>query len=142
MIRRFPEFVQWPGPALQPRDDIRLCFSPNHPFKSEVPALSAGPRVNGHALQVRELRAGDTPDGCHLLYVAAADLDLLHRVRNRPLVTVGDQPDFCKLGGIINFRIISGRVRFDVNVDQAQLVGLKFDSQFLRLASTLIKRQP
>lgn len=141
MIRRFPEFVQWPGPVLQPRDDIRLCFSPAHPFKAEIANLSAGPRINGHALQVRELKGADV-EGCHVLYVAQADQQLLQRVRNLPLVTVGDQPDFCKLGGIINFRIEGGRVRFDVNVAQAQQVGLRFDSQFLRLASALIGRQP
>ena len=139
MIRRFPDFVEWPAAALGARDDINLCFSPSHPFGTALNGLGKGPRVRGRGVQIRELKKGEGPDGCHVLYVAQADQALLARARQLPLLTVGDQADFCHAGGIINFRVVDGRVRFEVQAGQAAKVGLKLDSQFVRLATAVFR---
>jgi hypothetical protein len=137
MIRRFPEFVAWPGAILTNRDDIELCFSPSHPFGATAAGLTNGPQVHGHSIRVRELKKGDRLSGCHVVYVAPADPDVLESAKPLPILTVGDQKDFCRMGGIINFQVQEGRVRFEVNVAQARKAGLRLDSQFLRLAITL-----
>jgi len=139
MIRRFPDFVEWPAASLGPKDDIVLCFSPSHPFGTALDGLGKGPAVRGRAVQVRELKRGDGTAGCHVLYVAPADQALLARARQLPLLTVGDQADFCHAGGIINFRVVDGRVRFEIQVGQAVKVGLKLDSQFVRLATAVFR---
>jgi hypothetical protein len=137
MIRRFPEFVEWPAATLAGRDSIVLCFSASHPFGPTVANLASGPPVRGHSLRVRELKKGDRVDGCHLAYVAPADPEILESAKSLPVLTVGDQTDFCRAGGIINLRVVEDRVRFEVNVAQARKAGLKLDSQFLRLATVL-----
>ena len=142
MIRRFPDFVEWPAASLGQRDDIAVCFSASHPFGSLVNGLAKGPRVKGHGIQVRELKKTDRPDGCHVLYVAQADEALLERARQLPLLTIGDQGDFCHVGGIINLRVVEGRVRFEVHVGQARKVGLRLDSQFVRLATAVFGGRP
>jgi hypothetical protein len=141
MIRRFPEFVEWPAAALQGRDEITLCFSRSHPFGT-VDGIARGPKILGHGVQVRELKRDDRLDGCHVLYVAAADQGLLEAAKGRPVLTIGDQKDFCQLGGIINLRVVDGRVRFEVNVARGKQSGFKFDSQFLRLATALYGGRP
>jgi len=142
MIRRFPEFVEWPAAALAAKDDIVLCFSASHPFGSTLDGLGKGPRVRSRTVQVRELKKGDGPDGCHVLYVAQADQLLLDRARQLPILTIGDQADFCHAGGVINFRVVDGRVRFEIHIGQARKVGLKLDSQFLRLATVVFGGRP
>lgn len=142
MVRRFPEFVGWPGAILKSSDDIVLCFSASHPFGTAAAGLTKGPPVSGHNIKVRELKKGDRPDGCHVVYIAPADVDVLEIARPLPMLTVGDQADFCRLGGIINLRVEQGRVRFEVNITQARKAGLRIDPQFLRLAMALYGAQP
>lgn len=142
MIRRFPEFVAWPGAILRTSDDIVLCFSASHPFGGATAGLTKGPPVRGHGIRIRELKKGERPDGCHVAYVAPGDQDVLESAKPQPILTVGDQSDFCQLGGIINLRVQEGRVRFEVNVNQARKAGLRLDSQFLRLATALYGGPP
>ena len=72
---------------------------------------------------------------CDVVYVAPGDLSLLDTVANLPILTVGDQPNFCQRGGIINLLVLDGRVRFEIDLSRARRSGLKMDSQLLRLAS-------
>ena len=142
VIRRLPEFVEWPASAPAGPAPLTLCFSPSHPFGSVLQQLKKGPDIRGRAVSIRELRKGEIPDGCHVLYVATQEQDLLHRAVTLPILTVGDQVDFCPLGGVVNFRVIEGRVRFEINLTRARRVGLTVDSQLLRLASRLYEGRP
>jgi hypothetical protein len=139
-IARFPEFVQWPLSGGAPRP-LSICLSPAHPFGTKV-AEAAGPSVGERPLQVRTLRRSEVVDGCDVLYVAPADISLLTRAQRQPTLTVGDQPDFCRIGGVINLRVIDRRVRFEVDLDQARQVGLTLDSQLLRLAAVVHGGRP
>jgi len=141
-IRRFPDFVTWPDPAMDRRAPVTVCLSPAHPFGTSVQQAAKGTGPNGRPVTVRELRRGERPDGCHALFVARADHDLLSRAQTLPILTVGDQTDFCQIGGIVNLRVVDNRVRFEINPRQAQRVGLSIDSQLLRLAIRLHERRP
>ena len=140
-IARFPEFVAWPRPDAPPSGPLSVCLSPAHPFGTKV-AEAAGPAVGSRPLRVRVLNRRDVVDGCDVLYIAPLDISLLQRAQRQPILTVGDQPDFCRLGGVINLRVIDRRVRFEVDLDQAREVGLTLDSQLLRLAAVVYGGRP
>ena len=142
LIRRLPEFIEWPASAPASPAPLTLCFSPNHTFGSTLQQLNKGPAIRGRAVAIRALRKGEHPEACHLLYVAPPDQDLLRQALTLPILTVGDQVDFCPLGGVVNLRVISDRVRFEINLARARRVGLTVDTQLLRLASRLYGGQP
>jgi len=141
-VRRFAEFVQWPATVVPARSAVVLCLSPSHPFGLLVHQVAKGAESGGRPVTIRELHKGDRPDGCHALYVAPADHDLLPRVRDLPVLTIGDEIDFCLIGGVINLQVIDGRVRFEISLSQARRANLKIDSQLLRLATHLHGGQP
>ena len=132
-VLRFPEFVEWPTPATD-RRPLSLCLSPAHPFGQNVKdSVSAQPRAR--RIVVHELRDRESVRTCDVIYVAPADLSILDETADLPILTVGDQPNFCQRGGIINLLVIDGRVRFEIDLSRAKRSGLKMDSQLLRLAS-------
>ena len=132
-VLRFPEFVEWPASSAEPRP-LSLCLSPDQPFGRGVhESLSAQPR--GRRITVHELRSGESARSCDALYVASADLGLLNEIGELPILTIGNQPNFCQRGGIINLLVVDGRVRFEIELSRAKRAGLKMDSQLLRLAS-------
>jgi hypothetical protein len=53
---------------------------------------------------------------------------------------VGDSEGFCQRGGAINFFLEDGRVRFEMNLDVIDSLGLHVSSSLLRLARLV--RQP
>jgi hypothetical protein len=132
-VLRFPEFVEWPAAVTEGRP-LSLCLSPAQPFgRSLEDSLSAQPR--GRRIRVHELGAGESPRTCDAVYVAPADLALLDEIGDLPILTIGDQPNFCQRGGIINLLVLDGRVRFEIELSRARRAKLKMDSQLLRLAS-------
>ena len=132
-VLRFAEFVAWPMAAGDHRP-LSLCLSPAHPFGKNVQdSLSSQSRARH--IVVRELGQRDRVRTCDVVYVAPGDLSLLDTIGNLPILTVGDEPNFCQRGGIINLLVIDGRVRFEIDLSRARRSGLKIDSQLLRLAS-------
>jgi hypothetical protein len=131
-VVRFPEFVDWPSSTSD--RPLSLCLSRSHPFGTNVQNSASGhPRTR--QIIVRQLQEQESPRACDALFVAPADVSLLEAVAELPILTIGDQPNFCQRGGIINLLVIDGRVRFEIDFSRAKRLGLKLDSQLLRLAS-------
>ena len=57
-----------------------------------------------------------------------------------PILTVGDQPDFLKRGGMIQFVLEGNKVRFEVNLTAAKKAGLTLSSELLKVA-TAVRRE-
>ena len=58
-----------------------------------------------------------------------------------PVLTVGDSAGFCQRGGAINFYLEDGKVRFEMNLDVIERLGLRVSSSLMRLAR-LVREQP
>lgn len=59
---------------------------------------------------------------------------LLGAIKQRPVLTVGETADFLQRGGIINFEVDDNKVRFSINLKNAQKADLVIRSKLLRLA--------
>jgi hypothetical protein len=55
-------------------------------------------------------------------------------VEGRPVLTVGESPEFIQHGGIVNFFLDGKRVRFEINPTAATRVNLRISSRLLQLA--------
>jgi hypothetical protein len=75
---------------------------------------------------------------CHLLFIGRSEKDhlaeIFKAVSASSIATVGESDGFTQSGGIINFYIDGGKIRFEVNPDAAQRIGLKVGSQLLKRA--------
>jgi hypothetical protein len=58
----------------------------------------------------------------------------LKNARTQPVLTVGESPDFVRQGGIINFILEEGKVRFEIDPANAERARLRISSRLLRLA--------
>jgi hypothetical protein len=140
-VSKFPQYVEWPASAFAGRSSLTLCLAPPDPFGSDLDELVAGESLNGRSIVVRRIVNDDDVDRCHVLVVSRRTGGLrepfMRRARSAPVLTVGDDPAFLDQGGMIRLRVVSGRVRFDVNVDAMRAAGLKVSSQLLQLALTV-----
>ncbi len=75
---------------------------------------------------------------CAILLVGSSDrteiAKILQSVGQRPILTIGEDSEFSRLGGIIAFVREGNRVRFEINLDAAERARFQVSSKLLRLA--------
>jgi len=139
-VLRFPQFVEWPTAALDGEGTFDLCVLDPDPFGPALSELASGEVLGTRPMAVRRVRAADAFDGCHVLYIpsrVSRRPAILQRLTMRPILTISDAPGFLDDGGIVQLRLVSNRVRFDVSTAAAGRAGLRISAQLLRLAGSV-----
>jgi YfiR/HmsC-like len=138
-LYKFPQFVEWPSGALEGRRTFDLCVLGPNPFGTVLNDLTAGEVLGGRPFAVRRVDA-DAARGCQVLFLPEANHAreaVLRGVATLPVLTVSDAPAFLDEGGIIQLRVVGGRIRFDISVAAATRAGLRLSAQLLQLADTV-----
>jgi len=141
----FAKFVEWPPQAYQDDPGHQVfCVFGMDPFGPILDQTLAGKIVEGRSAVVRRVQDRNELRKCHLVFVSAAEGNLLPEVLaslgSSPVLLVGDAPDFARQGGTINFILREDNVRFAINPWAAQQLGLKIDAQLLDLAEIVRAR--
>jgi YfiR/HmsC-like len=139
-LYQFGNFVQWPAkkPAAEAPKSFPICVLGRDPFGRVLDDTVKGGNMNGLPLAARRVASGQEAAGCRVLFVSSSedrelahDLEALH---GAPVLTVSDIPDFASRGGMIQFVLIDNRIRFEINVSNAERAGLTVSSQLLKVA--------
>ena len=97
--------------------------------------------MGGRPLVARRVVLKDNLAELQMLFIGVAETarvaDVLRRAGSGSVLTVSDLDRFCLQGGIIEFRSERDRVRFDINLDQAERARLVINSKLLALARTV-----
>lgn len=137
-LYKFAPFVRWPASAFpSPTSPFHLCVVGNDPFGRVLEQAVSGQRLDGHPMAVRRLRSAESAAGCHILYFGDAasrsSADTLRTLKGAPVLTVSDQSRAVQ-GAIIQFIVMNGRVRFDIDTSAAAANGVTISSKLLSLA--------
>ena len=142
-VVNFAKFVEWPASA--PVDVLTLCFIGGSGVRTALSQDIQIKRIGSRRLALRELKVSDAPSGCDVLYVAAETGEFRSLSAHWPewqsqaILTIGDEKDFARHGGVIGMFTEENRLRFNVNVENARRAGLKISSALLQLAVNVEK---
>ena len=135
----FVQFVEWPASVFpSPDAPIRIGVFGDDPFAGALEAAVQGEKVRQRPIVIE--RAARLQDllGCHVVFVCRSERaqvgPIISALNGRPILTVGDLPEFARRGGMINFYLEGQKVRFEINRAAAHASGLKLSSQLLSLA--------
>ena len=111
----------------------------------DLAQLVAGKQVNGREVSVRRLAAGSPPGGVDVLFISRSERarqpTLLKQLRAAPVLTVTETAEALEQGSVMNFRIVEGRVRFEISLPAADQAGIRLSSRLLALAVKVVKEQ-
>lgn len=143
-IFNFAQFTQWPDSAFSSRDaPFVVAVIGDDPFGPALQQVMDGRSVAGHPIIVKHFDSPGQIHGCHVLYVPASEedhlTDIFNAVGNQPILTVGETSKFLWAGGIIQFLIADGKIRFEIAPDAADKAGLRLSSRLLSLAKIFKK---
>jgi YfiR/HmsC-like len=129
----FTKFVDWPDDAVASGAPLSICVAAPNPFGQALEETIKGELVAGRPLTSRVVRDAN---GCHVLFIpeGASAAPLLREVRTRPVLTIGESDDFLRAGGVVNFVMQDGKVRFEISQEAAARAQLRISSRLLRLA--------
>lgn len=140
----FGRFVEWPAAPVSADGSFVLCVLGDDPFGPLLDQAAEGGQVKNQPVSVRRIERAEDGGACDTLFVSASEQPRLPRILavlgHRPVLTVGDSPDFARRGGMIGFSVEGSRVRFTVNLAAAQDAGLMLQSELLRVALTVLRK--
>jgi hypothetical protein len=141
-LMNFTKFVEWPAAAFSAADaPIVICVLGDDPFGPTLDRMVEGQNVNGRPIQTRRSVPEANPQGCHVTFVSRSErsgiAQIVSTLRNSSVLTVSDVPDFADAGGMIEFVIEDGNVRFHINPAAARAAGLTVSSRLLSVASSI-----
>lgn len=140
-LYKFAPFVQWPSSAFAgAADPLAICIVGQDPFGSVLDDAVRGQRVNGHPIVVRHIDTVRPGVSCHILFAGSGEgaEEMLHAVARQPVLTVTDRSRGVA-GGMIQFVMVSGRVRFLIDEGAAQQSGVSISSKLLGLALSVVR---
>lgn len=137
-----PRFVGWPDASFptQASPFIMGILSRDEDFVRLVSNAVNGKSIAGHPVEVRHSPAPHEIRRCHLLFVSNGAWSrrnlrgpLMRVMKDFPVLTVGEEEDFVRAGGIARFKSEQNRLSLVVNENAAKRSGLNISSKLLRL---------
>lgn len=145
-LYNFTKFVEWPTNSFRDTNaPFVVAVVGNSPCTAELEKIAKERKLNGRNIIIRAVTDVESIQDAQALFIAAsADSrlkDWLAAVRGRNVLTIGESELFWKQGGTINFLIEGEKIRFEINMDQAEAAGLKVSAQLQKLAKTVLRKK-
>ena len=142
----FLKFTQWPTNKYAPAEPSMVvgCLADDPAGPMLVKAFD-GKTVNGLPIKLTIFKDADDARNCHLLFLGRARKaeveEALARLKQAPVLTVGEVDQFAQRGGMINLVRHERTFRFEINLEVAERARLRISSDLSGMA-TIIKTRP
>jgi hypothetical protein len=145
-LYNFTKFIEWPSNSFT---DVNAAIVIGVLGDSSMVAalndLVRDRKVNGRPITVRTVQNAAEAASTNELFVSAAQItrwaQIQAAIATRPVVTIGESPEFARSGGTINFVVQDDKLRFEINMTAAERSGVKISAQLQKLAAA-VERVP
>lgn len=132
-------FTDWPATAFQTPDaPLVIGVLGQGPIAALLGDFIAAEVWHGRRVELRPLASVAEAHSCHVLYVDRNEhprwRTISSQFAGRPILTVGDEENFARDGGIVQLAINRNKLQIIVNRRVVQASGLIISSKVLRLA--------
>ena len=141
-LLNFAKYVDWPSDAFAvPAAPIVIGVVGEGKFGGELAKAVEGKNVDGRPVLVRQMQTPEDLGKCHILFIGSSEktglVEILVRLKTRPVLTVGETDHFMEQGGMINFVKKDGKIRLEINLDAARQANLQISSKLLNVADVV-----
>ncbi len=139
-IYNFSHFVEWPASSFEKSySPFVIGILGNNPFGPYLQEAIRNERIGSHIMEVRQFNNVREANNCHILYINLQDPEEIKQtllaVSGRPILTVGDSPNFLRFGGLVRFFTEESKIRLEINNTVAKSRKLQISSKLLRVAT-------
>ncbi len=135
-IYNFTKKIEWPKEATT--GDFIIGVLGNSAVTPELKKVAAAKKVGSRTIVVKEFSDVSNIESCHILYISPEKTNKLQDVKNHignnPTLFVTDKKGMAKSGAAINFFEKDGKLKFELNKNNAAKQGLKISTELEKLA--------
>jgi hypothetical protein len=137
-LYNFAKFIRWPAP--QPPSSpppLLICLMAAPTIAQSLREQTQGKVLDSRAVVIRELSAPADMGSCQILFLGASGKkaqEFLQHVQQLPIVTVGEDEQFLRHGGMIRLYLQDAKLRFAIHLDAASRAGVTISSSLLGVA--------
>jgi hypothetical protein len=131
----FTKFISWPRADASSK--LTVCVVNAKEVAGALEAVTRGKLVDTRQIVVQQLSFPAALETCQLLFIGSNGKkteEILMEAKKLAIVTVGEDEKFLRRGGMINFVLEEGKLRFEINTDAAGRAGINISSKLLSLA--------
>ncbi|WP_276371097.1 YfiR family protein [Chryseolinea sp. H1M3-3] len=133
-IFNFAKYVEWPTATRSIKIGVvGNTSAEDHLVKVAKAKSSAGVEIN----VINSLNESDL-GSCQIIFVPVNNTkladQLIENFNNRPILIVTEEADFTQKGACVSFKIVSGKLRFQINEEAIKSRGLKVSGALSSLA--------
>ena len=138
-LYNFARFVTWPDSTTKEANaPLVIGVFGKDPFGSTLEQTIRNKTAQNHPIIIQHYQNIEDVHTCHILFIGTTEqkelTSLLTHLQTAPILTVGEQNDFCQNGGMVNFILVNRRVRFEINPQAIERSKLTISSRLLKLA--------
>ena len=142
-IRNFARYVTWPVGAL-PAPGAPWCVGVlgRDSFVGVLERTLRGRAEQGRPFEVHRAASLWELPVCQIVFVGHDDPGrrrlALRALHGKPVLTVGDAPEFLRGGGMIQF-VVGDTVQMSINLDQARAGSLQIQTKMLEVSREVLE---
>jgi len=140
-LLNFAKYIDWPSNAASTNITLRIGCVAEGKILDSLKEAAEGKLIGERKVQVVAADAPEAWAGCDILFVNSSERkrlpQILNRLKDLPVLVVGESDQFLQQGGAVNLLKKEGKVRFEINVDAARAAHLQISSKLLTLADNV-----
>lgn len=138
-LYQFVPYVEWPERLqVQPDSPIVIAVAGSDAAVAELDQVIGQRSAGAHPVVVRRWRESDLQGGPHVVFVTRAQAERIAAIARagqaHGMLVVAEHENALDQGAMIAFRLVDGRVRFDVALGPVERAGLRISSRLLTVA--------
>jgi hypothetical protein len=135
-VYHFTKYIRWPDIDSAETFDIGILGKSE--ITAPLEAIARKRSVYDKRIRILYFDSIRDVDSCHLLFIPSSEKEnlqeILSAVENKNILTVGESEGFARAGVAINFVILEGKTKFELNSRVIDRAGLQVSSQLVKLA--------
>lgn len=138
-LLNFVRYATWPAGASPGAEQAWVIgIVGNDSLAETAEKTLQGHQVRGHGFKIVRASKAENLPSCQIAFLGLANtLDrqaALSSLRGKPVLTVGDAPEFLAEGGAIRFRTVSQTLRMDIDLASARAAQIEIDTKMIEVA--------
>ena len=135
-IYNFTKYIQWPN--YDNMETYKIAIIGDSEIIIPLKEIEKKRTVNNKKIKIIHFQDIHDINICHILFISASEKkrlsDILQKVKDNNILTVSDSMGFAHEGVSINFIIVDGKIKFEINNSSIDQAGLQVSSHLLKLA--------
>ena len=132
-------FTSWPEHVYSNADaSLNLCIYGDNIVQQSFETID-DKIVNNRTIHIINLSRLRNLNQCQLLYLSKLDRSrltpLLMELKGQPILTIGENIDFLRAGGMVGLEKVNGKMQLNINLSTVKQSNLVISSRLLKLAN-------